>query len=192
VSVDEAETLRLEALELIASAKLTEQLQDNFGDCALVGSAALNLMTWRDIDLYVPVERAQAQRFVDVLPPVYAALNGTGHIVTRITFNEEWALPRGDYGSGYYWGLRVRTEAGDAWKIDLWGWDRPTFERKLAELRTLELALAEADRELILRLKREAQELPGFRSEITSWDIYQFVLAGAGTTLSELRDFVAR
>jgi hypothetical protein len=96
---------------------------------------------------------------------------------------------RGDYGSGYYWGLRVLTAAGETWKMDLWGWAAGDYARKLAEHAALKEALGTADSELILRLKSEAMELPEFRKSITSWDIYRFVLGGGGTSLDELRAF---
>ena len=182
------QSLQREALALIASTRLDKLLKESFGDCALVGSAALDLMSWRDIDLYVPVERSNAQ-LIAVLPAIYAAFTSAAFTVVRTTFNDEWAVPRGDYDSGYYWGFRIGAPAKTAWKIDLWGWDRSTFKQKIEEHRQLEQSLAAADRQLILKLKRQAQELLGFRSEITSWDIYQFVLSGHGNTLKELCSF---
>jgi hypothetical protein len=75
------------------------------------------------------------------------------------------------------------------WKIDLWGWEPDTFQRKLEDHNRLADALSSADRELILRLKMEAQGLPEFRRTITSWDVYHFVLDGRGSSLEELRAF---
>ncbi|MFL6764813.1 MAG: hypothetical protein ACJ8FO_06415 [Sphingomicrobium sp.] len=185
----DASALRTEALSLIQSTRVDDLLKERFGDCSIVGSVALDLMSWRDIDLYVPVERSDAQRFIDVLPAIYGAFAGAAHTVVRATFNDEWAVPRGSYGTGYYCGFRVRTPAAVAWKIDLWGWGRGTYEAKLQEHRSLAGRLARADRDLILKLKQETQQLPEFRKEITSWDIYQFVLAGEGTRLAELQAF---
>jgi hypothetical protein len=66
------------------------------------------------------------------------------------------------------------------------GLAEPTYSQKLADHRKLKAALDGCDRELILRLKSEAMELPGFRKTITSWDIYRLVLGG-GTSLDQLR-----
>lgn len=184
-----AAALHAEATELLDETGLTSLLSTRFGDCAVVGSYALDLMSWRDLDLYMPVEPEELRRFVEIVPHVHRAFAAHGRTLFRAVFNDEHARPRGDYGSGYYWGLRAESPDGGDWKLDLWGWDRETFARKLGELETIRRGLAGADRGLILALKHEAQRLPGFRDTITSYDVYQFVLAGAGTTLAELVDY---
>ena len=183
--------LRQEALDLIAGSGMGAVLERQFGRPMIVGSVALDLMTWRDIDIYVPLDPAHRDRFVAVLPPVMETLGATGHVVYRVTYNDEWFRPRGDYGQGYYFGLRVVAASGAEWKIDLWAWDPPVYERKLLDFAELDERLRRADRGLILRLKSEAQGLPGFRDRVTSHDIYQFVLDEAGTSLGQLQDYCA-
>ena len=52
---------------------------------------------------------------------------------------------------------------------------------------SLRTDLQACDRDLILRLKTEARERSNYYGVIvTAWDIYQFVIAGAGTSLSAL------
>jgi hypothetical protein len=186
-----AKELREEASQLLAETRLDSLLAERFGACAIVGSYALDLMTWRDLDIYVPVERAALGRFVDMLPVVHAAFAAAGRTIFRAVFNDEWAKPRGDYGSGYYWGLRAAAADRPAWKIDLWGWEPADHARKIDELAALKRGLAEADRALVLELKQQAQRHPGFRDTLTSFDVYQFVIAGAGTSIEQLRDFCA-
>ena len=183
--------LRQEALDLVTGSGLAALLQRHFRQPMIVGSVALDLMTWRDIDIYVPLDPAERDRFVAVLPPIVAALGATGHVAYRVTYNDEWFRPRGDYGRGYYFGLRVAAAEGAEWKIDLWAWDPPVYEEKLRDFAALDERLRRADRGLILRLKSEAQGLPGFRDRVTSYDIYQFVLDEAGKTLGELEDYCA-
>jgi hypothetical protein len=184
-----AVTLRRQAFDLLQDTRFVELLEARFGPVALVGSVDFDLMTWADIDIYVRAERGEIARFIDVLSELHAGIHAAGHTLVRAVFNDEWAVPRGNYGSGYYWGLRLRTAAGKTWKIDLWGWADGDFAHKLAEHAALKVALAAADRELILKLKSEAMALPEFRKSITSWDIYRFVLAGGGTSLDALRIF---
>lgn len=51
----------------------------------------------------------------------------------------------------------------------------------------LRLDLANADRDLILRLKHEARARPDYYGQrVTSFDIYQFAIEGAGSSLEEL------
>lgn len=184
-------TLRQEALDLVTGSGMAAILERQFRRPMIVGSVALDLMTWRDIDIYVPLDPAERDRFVAALPPIVAALGRTGHVPYRVTYNDEWFRPRGDYGQGFYFGFRVAAPGGADWKIDLWAWDPPVYDQKLREFAELDQRLRRADRALILRLKSEAQGLPGFRDRITSNDIYQFVLDSAGTTLGELGDYCA-
>ena len=188
---DTARALRGEAKRLLAETGICESLAGRFGGCTIVGSFALDLMSWRDLDIYVPVERSEIDRFVAMLPPLHAAFAAAGWTIVRATFNDEWAKPRGDYGSGYYWGLRARATEAPVWKLDLWGWVPADHDRKLAEFDALKQALGRADRSRLLALKHEALRHPGFRDSLTSHDIYRFVLAGAGTTFAELLDFCA-
>ena len=185
-------TLRQEALDLVTRSGVASIIQQQFRRPMIVGSVALDLMTWRDIDIYVPLEHSQRDRFFAVLPPIVAALGAHGHVPYRISFNDEWTRPRGDYGHGYYFGFRIAAADGADWKIDLWAWEPTAYEQKLREFAALAERLRGADRGLILRLKSEAQGLPGFRDRITSYDIYQFVLDQAGTTLGELEDYCAK
>jgi len=187
----QSQALKHEALELIETSGLLRLLEDRFGEAALVGSVDLDLMTWRDIDIYAPVERAAKDAFLALLPELGGRIEAGGYGLVRAVFNDEWLVPRGDYGSGYYWGLRVRTAERDVWKIDLWGWDPATYARKLVEHRELAKALGCCDRRLVLRLKSEAMQLPGFRDTVTSHEIYRFVLSGGGT-IEELCAFCRR
>lgn len=104
-------TLRHEAVELLDRIGFLRALRDRFGDASIVGSCALNLMTWRDIDIYVAVERSAKAEFVALLA---GWSDRSGDRLIRAVFNEEWEVPRGDYGSGYYWGLRVRSVEGES------------------------------------------------------------------------------
>jgi hypothetical protein len=185
---EKARSLREEAHRLIGQVRLGELLAERFGMYSLVGSVDLELMTRPDIDIYVPFDRGDPRRFLDALAPLYSAFTEAGHMLFRATFNDEWAVPRGDYGSGYYWGLKWRTPQGRIWKLDLWGWDPESYARKLAEHEALGRALA-GKRDLVLKLKTQAQALPGAEAGPTSWDVYQFVRCGEGDSLEQLRAF---
>ena len=184
-----AEALRNEAAALLAQSGIERKLRARFGQAAVVGSAALDLMTWRDLDIYVTAGVDDKSDFLDILPELERGLAAAGHTLLKAIFNDEWALPRGDYGSGYYWGLRARAPAGHVWKLDIWAWDAETFAQKLREFEQLRRSLSDLDRKLILRLKSEVQTLPEFRKDITSMDVYRFLIAGRGTSLDELRAF---
>lgn len=180
-----SKALRDQAGDLLDSGLLSI-LQARFGSAEIVGSVDLDLMTWRDIDICVPVDRAEKPSFVTLLPDIVLSLESAGHWVVRAVLNDEWAAPRGDYGSGYYCGMRVLTAAEETWKIDIWGWAAADHRSKVDEHLQLKAALAAADRDLILQLKAEAMELPEFRKSITSYDIYRLVLNDQGTSTVSL------
>lgn len=113
--------LREEAGVLLERSRLAELLTASLGECAIVGSVDLSLMTWRDIDLTAPVERGGLDRFLSLAPILNASLRDAGYAPFRMVFNDEWERPRGDYGRGYYWGLRVRDAQSNTWKLDLLG-----------------------------------------------------------------------
>jgi hypothetical protein len=185
----QSKALRQRALAVLESMDLLAILRERFRSVVVVGSVDLNLMTWPDIDIYVPVERRDKAQFTGIFEQLDSAIDSAGHCLVRAVFNDEWAQPRGAYGSGYYWGLRIRTGSGEKWKVDLWGWAGSDYSRKVADHSKLKAALEGCDRGLVLRLKSEAMQLPEFRDTITSWDIYQFVLSARGTTIDELREF---
>jgi len=75
---------------------------------------------------------------------------------------------------------------------DIWGWEPLDFQVRLSRDDNLRVDLARADRDLILRLKAEARARPGYYGvTISAFDIYQFAIANAGTTLRELEDWKA-
>ena len=184
---EKARALREEAHAFVHATRLGELLTERFGEFTVVGSVDLDLMTEPDIDIYVPFERGDPHRFLEALMPLHSAIAEAGHTVFRATFNDEWTIPRGDYGQGYYWGLKWLTPARTLWKLDLWGWDKEAYPRKLAAHQTLARRLAGERRDVILRLKTQALELVDGDKSVTSWDVYQFLLAGQGESFEQLR-----
>ena len=64
---------------------------------------------------------------------------------------------------------------------------RPRADFRQARDANLRADLDRCDRDLILRLKHEARERPGYYGVMVgSLDIYQFAIAGAGETLDDL------
>ena len=55
----------------------------------------------------------------------------------------------------------------------IWGWEPKTFASKVHEQ-----SLKTYSRDLILKLKTEAMQQPGFRKTIASWYVYRLMLEG--------------
>ena len=120
---DQLETdraLRAEADELLEEKGLRALLA-SCGTIHVSGSYALELMVWRDLDVYLATRQwtidrhfQLGQRIAALLAPVRMQFldNRSGH------FDD---LPR-----GLYWGVVLGDVLAGAWKIDLWAVDPDT------------------------------------------------------------------
>lgn len=180
-----AADLRVEALALL-NGGVGDALRHTVGEVEIAGSVALDLMVWRDIDLYTRLERSDAPRLLAAIPQVAAELAHAGQPVSRISYRDEHLDPDPAFPAtpGLYLGLIT---AG-GWKIDLWGWDSERYSQQRLRHHELATAIARADRDLVLRLKDELWRRPDYRSV----DVYDFVLANAGSSLTDFDRFRSR
>jgi aspartyl/asparaginyl beta-hydroxylase (cupin superfamily) len=182
---ERADTLRSEALRLLDLGVLAA-LRAGLDEVTVAGSVALDLMVWRDIDLYVRLDSAEASRLLRVVPVVTDALASAGRPVSRVAYRDEHIEPDPAFpdAPGLYLGLVT----ADGWKLDVWGWDAAQYP--LQQQRHAELAadLRRADRDVILRLKDACWDKPGYRST----DVYAFALNGAGDSLEDFRRYQER
>jgi hypothetical protein len=149
-------------------------------------------MVWRDIDVHMPVAPEARLDYAALLPEIGGRFEAAGLRLHKAQFLDDYVDPH-PLGAGLYWGIEFRDAANQPWKADLWGWAPDDFEQRQRSDRELIARLAEADRELILRLKREARSRPGFYGVVaTSMDIYRFAIARAGTTLDALEAWKAQ
>jgi hypothetical protein len=188
-----AAELRTEAFRLIDALDLLQSVRTAFGTVAVVGSVDLDLMVWADIDVYTRLEANEAQRFLALLPALYARAENQDFASVRANFNDEYRRPGNPYGRGLYCGMKILgPERGRVWKLDLWAWDDVTFEEKLSEHRRLAADLARVDRDLVLQIKEAVYRRPEYRDTLTSMDVYAFAIQGSGRTLHDFDRFIAR
>lgn len=184
-----AHTLRQQAHAVLADTGLFALLADNFAEPTVTGSAGYDLMVWRNIDIHLAIE---AERWPDWMAfgGKLAALFEANRLgLHKATYINDYVDPH-PLGAGLYWGLEFKDAAGNPWKVDIWGWDPFDFAVRQARDFSLRTDLAACDRDLILRLKTEARAREGYYGNIvTSWDIYQFVIAGAGDSLDALESW---
>ena len=186
-----AEQLRGEAHQLLADSGLFTLLQDRFGDPWVTGSAGYDLMVWRHIDIHLAIEATQLGQWIGFGADIAAQLEQVGLGLPRANFANGYIDP-GPLGHGLYWGLFFNDFAGQPWQVDIWGWDPFDYAVRQARDFTLRTDLAAADRDLILRLKSEARLRSNYYGNIvTAFDIYQFVIAKAGDSLSALEKWKA-
>ena len=178
-------------MELVERSGIRKVVAGALGGLEVVGSVDLDLMVWRDIDLYARAGAEESSRFVGLLPEICECLSRAGHLMVKASFNNEYRRPGNPYGHGLYLGLLVLLNGEvPEWKIDLWAWDEAAYPQKMAEHARLAQALKRADRDLILRIKQAVHSRREYRDTITSLDIYAFALAGAGATVQDFDEFV--
>lgn len=189
---DTARHLRERAQAILAATGWPDLFSGRFGTCALTGSARYDLMVWPDIDIHMPVPASYRIQWAAMLADLNAGLEQADLRLHKAQMWDDYVDPH-PLGAGLYWGVEFREQDGTAWKADIWGWEPDDYIRRQARDAELIAALARADRDLILRLKAEARARPGYYGSIVgSWDIYQFVLANAGTSLAQLEAWKSR
>jgi hypothetical protein len=181
-----ARALREEAYALLTDTRLFELLSRSFSDPMVTGSASYDLMVWRDIDIHMSVAADRYRDWMSFGTTLVKFFDAIGMPLHEATYLNDWVDPH-PLGAGLYWGLKFKDAKGDAWKLDLWGWDPFDFAVRQARDDSLRVDLKTCDRDLILRLKAEARGRDNYYGvRVTSFDIYQFAIAKAGDSLSAL------
>jgi hypothetical protein len=186
-----ADALQGEARNVLERLDLLTFLSQRFGTVAPTGSFAYGLMVWRDMDIHMPVAPERRLEWMRMGPELAERLEVSGMRLHKGHYLDDYVDPH-PLGAGLYWGIEFRDHLDRAWKADLWGWAPDDFARRQARDAALMADLARADRDLILRLKTQARERPDYYGRVVgSFDIYQFAIAAAGTSLDELEAWVA-
>jgi hypothetical protein len=165
------EAIRAEADEILWERGL-HRLLAQYGDVYPAGSYALQLMAWRDLDLYLVAPGITVGTFFALGRRIAELLD-----VPRLHYRDERVghtpgLPR----DGLYWGIYLGDERAGAWKIDLWAMDEEEHGRLQAHVDAIAARLNSEARRGILRIKSACWMRPGYRLRYSSQDIYRAVL----------------
>jgi hypothetical protein len=170
--LDQQNRLQEEASRVLELLGLPDRLCV-LGRPVIVGSVALGLMAWRDIDIEVYCESVDADAVFEVARPL-ASIPG----VYKINFHD-WRGSRAvpDVPDGYYCGVGYRSPEGNEWKLDLWFVQEDTSYRMGGTaLEPMRDRLTPQTRLTILWLKQGWHRHPQYRKGICSVDIYDAVL----------------
>lgn len=162
-------------------------LVGHVGDPVIVGSFALGLMVWRDIDIEIYCRDLSPDVIFEALRPL-ASVPG----IHKLNFRD-WSGPRADpeVPDGYYWGVGYTYPSGAEWKLDLWFVATGTTRRMGREkLTSLAPRLAPDVRRTILHLKSLWFQHPSYRKGIYSVDIYDAVLEHGITTPEQFERYL--
>lgn len=171
--------LRSEADALLEDQGVLRILQQ-FGVPHLSGSYAMRLMTWRDLDIYLEIERSDAHSFLELGRALGDALTPR-----KLSFTDHLRFPPTEGLAGLYWGIRTDDLSRGGWKIDLWGVESPVCAERVAFCESLASRIDRTARFRILRIKQAVCRLPEYRKSITSQQVYEAVLDAGVTTVDE-------
>jgi len=137
-----------------------------YGDVHIVGSYALQLMTWRDLDIHLVQEHSDVKAFFSLGGEIAALLQPH-----RMHFRDESLVGTPGLPKGLYWGIYLGDERAGNWKIDLWQTSRQGFEavRRFGE--GIAMRLNGENREVILAIKAACWQHPAHRRGFTSTDV---------------------
>jgi hypothetical protein len=177
---DEGTGLFARQLSLQAEAGLVRAQLDldrvfgDVGEPVVVGSAALGLMAWRDLDITVICPSLNKAQVIAIAGKLAAHPD-----MLEVTFRDDsgrWNQAPDAYPDGLYIGLRYHPEAMAEWRLDVWFVDDPERQSDLLHLRSMPGRLTDDKRLAILQIKTIWSARPEYRSSVRSWDIYKAVL----------------
>jgi len=174
---DEADDI-LYRQELIA-------ILSKYGVPHITGSYALNLMTWRDLDIYIQKDNMNEDEFFQL----GAAINKRYQPVKMSYRNEIISQTKG-LPFGLYWGVYLGNERKGAWKIDIWAVNEKECRQLLKFCDDIAVKLTPLTTQIILTIKSNCWQDPEYRRSYTSSDIYEAVLDNGITTLEDFKTYL--
>jgi len=163
------EQLRSEANHLLASG--LRRILNDYGEVHVIGSYALHLMVWRDLDIHIVQPALDKKKFFELGGRIAELLKPH-----RMHYRDETIATTPGLPRGLYWGVYLGDERDGAWKIDIWVTDPKGFEATRAYGERIRERLSDSTRPLILQIKSECWRHAEYRRKFASGDIYASVL----------------
>lgn len=151
------------------------------------GSYALQLMTWRDLDIYLEMTDGSVDAFLELGRMLAAAIRPR-----KASFTDHLHFPATENVRGLYWGIHTDFLSRGGWKIDVWGVGSDTCAERLRHNERIAAGLNADTRAAILSIKNEVCRHPRYRDAITSQHIYDAVQSSGVRTLDEFWRYLGR
>ncbi|GHO77999.1 hypothetical protein KSD_57700 [Ktedonobacter sp. SOSP1-85] len=174
---DEAQSVlkELNLIELLSAEGVVRQ----------TGSTVLGLMVWRDIDLQVSSPRLSIERAFEIMHPLL-----THPRVKQVRYlHQSDHFKLADLDERYFFMVYYERPGEPEWKLDISFWlDEGVRPEPLHD--AIEQQLTPETRLTILRIKDVWYQLPTYRVEVASTDIYDAVLQHGVRTLNEFDQYL--
>lgn len=191
--IEKQAALQEEARKILNKLQLIEKLS-KYGKPEIIGSLALGLMVWRDMDIEVENNDFKKEELGELVKNI--TLNTECRIDFTIIYNAQLIkpnLPKGTYfGIKFYDHLPIEEQSSKSdkiWKIDIWFLKK---ENLRGSLKTNEIKnkLTDDNKKIILQIKDALWQNPKYRKIITSIDIYIAVLNKGVKNLEEFKQYL--
>ena len=150
------------------------------GEVTFTGSYFYDLMTWRDIDICLPITSKPMLTASEIVRQI--SKNKT--VVSIYIRNEHILMTEGNPPAVFVC-IEFLTNNQKLWKVDILLGSPELVAEIIIPGRTLLSRLTTKTREAILHIKFEICKHSNYRQEIKSTDIYRAVLDGGVRNLSE-------
>jgi hypothetical protein len=172
----ENDLIKKEADELLAGKGLIDLLKQ-FGIPHITGSYSLDLMSWRDLDIYLEADNITESVFFELGEKIVSIFQPL-----KMSFRNERLAQTKGLPAGLYWGIYLGNERAGAWKIDIWAVGSEECKKLLGYCNAILGQLTEEKRRYILEIKSKCWQDPEYRRSYSSADIYRAVLEKGITT----------
>jgi len=151
----------------------------------LSGSYALDLMTWRDLDIYLQTDHLTMNDFFALGAAIANAFEPV-----KMSFRNELLAQTPGLPTGLYWGVYLGNEKAGAWKMDIWAVSTPECERLLEYCSGIQQKLTPEVVLPILDIKSQCWQDPAYRRIYSSTDIYDAVLLHNVRDIDEFKKYL--
>lgn len=166
-----------------------KQLLAEAGTPVKVGSAALGLMAWRDLDITVVCSMLNIVAISGIASQLMS--NPRVRDLKFINDTGNWNTDP-SYPDGYFLGVTYESKIGTKWELDIWFVDEPEKQPDLQHIRTMPDRLTPAAIVSILSIKTLWATRAEYGEQVTSFDIYTAVLDNHVRTPDEFKQWLER
>ena len=176
--------IKREADDILYKKGLLEIL-NSFGMPYLHGSYILDLMTWRDLDIYLVSDEIDEGDFFMLGERVCKAF-----APVKMSYRNERRAKTEGLPLGLYWGVYLGNERAGAWKIDIWAVSAEECQQRLQYGNSIKETLNPEASQRILEIKSACWKDEGYRRSYSSADIYKAVLENKVASVEEFNDYI--
>jgi hypothetical protein len=177
--------IRNEADEILHEKGLLSILK-RFGTPHITGSYALDLMTWRDLDIYIETEDISEEIFFRLGAEINSRFSPV-----KMSYRNERIKKTAGLPMGLYWGIYFGNERKGAWKIDIWAVDAQECRQRIQFCDAIAARLTPLAKQIILTIKSNCWQDPEYRRSYSSKEIYEAVLDKGITTIEDFRKYIS-